>query len=281
MLITLSTTRLWSLLLFSIHQVRAKGRPADGLFRQQQALLRAAPSPASLLADWTKLWLVWRKRTRNSARRSLLHILIALVFTTVTIVAGLFSSYIVRTSNLEVLVSGSRCGPILAKVSGNAVYNYLAKVGARGDAFAQNCYQYSTPLPAQCQVFVTPNIPLQVQPSECPYGEKICLDTKYSGVTVDSGLVDATRVFGWNHGPNDLVKYRRKATCGILKVDGYQSIHLAKDLFPVGSDRPYFPGEQAVAGWYEDRPDFSFFVSLITSNVTRGFSSLYVGPSSA
>lgn len=46
---TLATTHFWSLLVFFTHQARAHGRPADALFRQQQALLRSSPPPTTFL----------------------------------------------------------------------------------------------------------------------------------------------------------------------------------------------------------------------------------------
>jgi hypothetical protein len=50
------TSYLWSIFLFVYHQIRANGRPADGLFHQQQALLRTLLPPSSLMAESTKLW---------------------------------------------------------------------------------------------------------------------------------------------------------------------------------------------------------------------------------
>jgi hypothetical protein len=37
---SLATTHLWHIITFALHQIRARGKPEDGLFWQQQAILR-------------------------------------------------------------------------------------------------------------------------------------------------------------------------------------------------------------------------------------------------
>jgi len=58
LMINPGAAHLWHLITFVYHQFRANGRPSDGLFRQQQALLRTLPTPSSLMVDSINLW--WR-----------------------------------------------------------------------------------------------------------------------------------------------------------------------------------------------------------------------------
>ena len=62
---SIGMAQLFHILTFFHHQYRAKGNPSDGLFWQQQALLRTLPTPTAMLAEYTKLLWSWRHKTRN------------------------------------------------------------------------------------------------------------------------------------------------------------------------------------------------------------------------
>ncbi|KAF2189270.1 hypothetical protein K469DRAFT_659388 [Zopfia rhizophila CBS 207.26] len=102
-LASIATVHLWHLITFFYHQRRARGHPSDGLFWQQQAILRTLPSPSSLMADSVKLWWCWRHRSNNTLARCFLLPFLALVFSLATLVATIFSSYVVDSSNIDVL----------------------------------------------------------------------------------------------------------------------------------------------------------------------------------
>ncbi|OAG05586.1 uncharacterized protein CC84DRAFT_1243985 [Paraphaeosphaeria sporulosa] len=102
-LASVATAQLWSLLTFVLHQVRAHGMGSEGLFWQQQALLRTMPTPAAFLADSFKLSWAWRSRVSHSVLRSLPVLAFALFFTIGSIAGGISTSYAVDNSNIEVL----------------------------------------------------------------------------------------------------------------------------------------------------------------------------------
>ncbi|KAH7392537.1 hypothetical protein BKA66DRAFT_457717 [Pyrenochaeta sp. MPI-SDFR-AT-0127] len=280
-LVTIATAHLWNLVVFGLHMLRADGRPADGLFRQQQALLRTAAAPTSMLADWVKLWWIWRKRTGKALSRSVLLCGLTSLFAAATVVAGVFSSYVVDTSNLQVLVSSPECGPLRPNdgntFSGNnlAFLDYTSRLETLSQPYAQECYQDGTLLPARCRVFVQSNIPLVPKRIDCPFSNAICKPFDQPGVTVDSGLVDANDIFGWNLQPHQRIKYRRKTTCGVLKTQEYQTVFEAKD-YPFNT-RPLLPGEQNLAAHYGLRrytgewANLTMAQSLALANVTRGY----------
>ncbi|CAO2652324.1 Nn.00g006070.m01.CDS01 [Neocucurbitaria sp. VM-36] len=280
-LVTIATAHLWNLVVFGLHMLRADGRPADGLFQQQQALLRTATAPTSMLADWVKLWWVWRKRTTKALTRSILLCSLTSLFAAATIVAGVFSSYVVDTSNLHVLVDSPECGPLRPN-DGNtfsannlAFLDYSSKLEALSVPYAQECYQEGTSLPVRCRIFVQPNIPLVPERHDCPFADTICKPFDQPGVTVDSGLVDANEIFGWNLQAHQRLKYRRKTTCGVIKTQEYQTVFEAKD-YPFNT-RPLLPGEQNLAAHYGLRrytgewANLTMAQSLVLANVTRGY----------
>jgi hypothetical protein len=120
-LLRTGTSHLWNLFTFAYHQVRATGRPPDGLFRQQQAILRTRPSPSSLMADSAKLWWLWKKRSNRVLLRSLPQFLLAFLCAVGSIAASISSSYVVSSSELKVLVSSPSCGHVNSSQPINAL----------------------------------------------------------------------------------------------------------------------------------------------------------------
>lgn len=280
-LVTIATAHLWNLVVFGMHMARADGRPADGLFQQQQALLRTAAAPTSMLAEWVKLWWIWRGRTTKALSRSFLLVSLTSLFAAATVVAGVFSSYVVDTSNLHVLVSSPDCGPMRPSEgntfsAGNLAFlDYSSKLESLSMPYAQECYQESESLPSRCQIFIQPNTPLLPKRIDCPFSDAVCKNFTQPGVVVDSGLVDANDIFGWNLQSDQRLKYRRKATCAVLKAQEYQTVFEAKD-YPFNT-RPLLPGEQNLAVHYGLRrftgqwANMTMAQSLALANVTRGY----------
>lgn len=201
MLVALAFSHLWSLVFLAMHQWRADGRPANALFVQQQALLRVAPAPASLFAEWTKLYWVARRTTKSALSRSLVQAVLALVFAIGTILAGVFSSSIVDSTKLHVLFQSNECGPLdmQAFVDSSYALAYSSIVFSRSVPFAKDCYQTTNlSLPAHCNVIVNSKTPLIPQRVPCPFDETLCLKYDRPAVTIDSGLVSTNDFFGWN-----------------------------------------------------------------------------------
>ncbi|KAJ4291860.1 hypothetical protein N0V90_009756 [Kalmusia sp. IMI 367209] len=276
MLVALATSHLWNLVLFAIHQIRANGKLADALFRQQQVLLRAAPSPASLLAEWIKLHWVARRTAKNALPRSLFQLTLALLFTVGTIVAGVFSSYVVDSTNLHVLVRSVGCGPLdlNAMIASTQSVAYLANVWSRSTPYTQDCYRTSNAaLPARCNTFIKPSTPLRPERVPCPFNETFCMQYDRPAVTIDSGLVNGNDIFGWNLRPQDEIKFRRRLTCGMLESRTHQKIVNGSD-YPLLPGRRVLPGEQIILGYYSEDdgtefPNVTFARSLLETNVSR------------
>jgi len=84
----------------------------DALFRQQQAMLRTLPTPSSVVAEAVELWWAWRKSADRPFLGSALLMLIAILFTAMTVAASIFSSLIVNTGTIDVLVDSTRCAAV-------------------------------------------------------------------------------------------------------------------------------------------------------------------------
>ncbi|KAL5380203.1 hypothetical protein DPSP01_008004 [Paraphaeosphaeria sporulosa] len=224
-LASVATAQLWSLLTFMLHQVRAHGMGSEGLFWQQQALLRTMPTPAAFLADSFKLSWAWRSRVSHSVLRSLPVLAFALFFTIGSIAGGISTSYAVDNSNIEVLVNSPFCGRINhTKIfSGNQQgVSILATHGDSIQSYATNCYQNGSSLPAVCRnTFHRPNITFSAEPAPCPWNETMCSGEGSNAIVMDSGVLDMRMHFGLNIAEKDTVKLRRRTTCNVLPREGH------------------------------------------------------------
>ncbi|KAF2184852.1 hypothetical protein K469DRAFT_750706 [Zopfia rhizophila CBS 207.26] len=251
-LASMGTAHLWNLVAFILHQLRADGIPADGLFRQQQALLRTLPTPSSLLADSTKLWLFWRKRVDRAF----------------------------------VLVDSPFCGPLnIDPTVEDYVTNVYglrtleAKVAAISKSYADDCYRTDSPLPTRCRIFTRPNIPFTEERVACPFASSMCTDAELPAIRFDSGLVGLNEGFGLNLASKDRVKFRRQTTCAVLETAAHSTIVNATD-YP-DMDHTPFPGEQLLIMHYGDIvydtswPNATFVHSLAVSNITNFYQTNY------
>lgn len=235
-LTTLGTSHLWNLIVFFYHQKRAHTRQSDGLLKQQQALMRTLPAPGVILTDCVKLWWVWRKRTDRVLLRSLPLMSLALIFTAVTVVVGIFSSYLVDSTNITVLVKSPYCGPIDfegADVANDStaiadyrlwVNHYMSKVGNLANSYKTDCYVNRTTIPERCRIFTTPTLPVQQERTACPFEASMCLNISQPGLTTDTGLLDYNDYFGLNLAAKDRMKFRRRTTCAVMDLDDYTQI---------------------------------------------------------
>lgn len=284
-LCSLAMTHLWNLVSFAYHQARVNGRSSDGLFWQQQALLRSLTPPDSFAADSLKLWWVWRKKVQSPLMRTMPQFLVAVLFSAATIAVGILSSSVVNNSDSQVLVKNPQCGPFQIDIknytAASAIYlKYAADIESRSKAYAEECYQNTTSLPVRCRTYVKPNVALQPERIDCPFDPKICMDHEKPGIIIDSGHIDGNEAFGLNLKSRDRVKMRRKVTCGLLRREGYTSVIDASD-YP-DTVRPDLPGEQIYLGHYgmtktpEGWANYTLALSSITANVSRAYTTAYV-----
>jgi hypothetical protein len=258
-------------LSFAYHQPRANGRPSDGLFRQHQALLRTLPTPSTVVADAVKLWWAWGKKENYALLRSLLLVILAQAFTVATVAASMLSSLIISSGTIDVLVNSSLCGRINS--TGTDWRSYTIEFDRSATGYTQSCYK-NTSLGPSCNVFMQPNIPLNVTSEPCPFDNAIAACDTNDAVGVDSGLLDVGKTFGLNLKGQDRVQYRKKTTCTILPIkDAYRAFSLEDMPGLADGDRKVYPDEEIVILYYrpafEQLPKATFFVSLLLPNTSR------------
>jgi hypothetical protein len=250
-LTTFGTAHLWNLVTFAYHQTRINHRPADGLFWQQQALLRTLPTPSTLMSGWLQLWWAWRKRTDRALRRSFPQITLSLIFTAATLLAGIFTSYIVDGRHIEILVDSPMCGLVNVTVLvGEGLTDYPGSVCEAGYSYAKDCYA-TKDLPERCQIFTQTAIPIHQERVTCPFGGTLCKNMSLPGLALDSGLVDGNAL-GLNLRREDRVKFRKKTTCSVLELRDYHTIRNVSNSTDTGHSeldfgRPSIPNEQILA----------------------------------
>ncbi|KAF1974543.1 hypothetical protein BU23DRAFT_636137 [Bimuria novae-zelandiae CBS 107.79] len=224
-LASVATAQLWNLVTFTLHQMRAHGVASEGLFWQQQVLLRTMPTPTAFLADSLKISWAWRSKVPHSILRALPVLAFALLFTLGSIAGGISTSYAVDNSNIEVLVDSPFCGRINNTKVFSGTQQAVSVLATHGDSiqsYATSCYQNSSSLPALCRnTFHRPNITFSADPVACPWNDTMCAGEGSSAIAMDSGVIDMRTHFGLNIKEEDTVKLRRRTTCNVLPRAGH------------------------------------------------------------
>jgi hypothetical protein len=188
------------------------------------------------MADTIKLWWAWRSKARNPLFRSIILLLIAVLFAAATGAASVFSSLVVDTTNLHVLVQSEGCGwvPTARAYEGG----YLHPVKAASVPYAKQCYVNESiheESPSFCNVLVNRALPLNRSRGPCPFDNGAC-QTRIDSVTFDTGLIDVGPSFGLNMASSDGVKFRRKMTCSVMSFNLRFNSVVQKILRPNGED---------------------------------------------
>ena len=277
---TLASNHLWNLFTFTLHQTRANGRISDGLYRQQQALLRTFPSAGTLLWESLKLLRVWKDtRHRGKSQRLALHhllgqALVAVIFTAGFLAASVFSSQAISGTDIEVLVKSPYCGLIPPKSQTSEADAYSNKVASFSTRYAEDCYIDNDKAPSRCNIFVHPRLPMTVTNESCPFEESVCAT---QAVSIDSGLLDLNDAFGLNLKENDRMKLRTKMSCSVLSLENRTSVIKAAEVPRNVLGRAPLPEEEMLAYHFGANPilkeiaNVSFMHSLVQSNVTRAY----------
>jgi hypothetical protein len=223
-----------------------------------------------VVADAVKLWWAWRKKANHAFLRSLLLVVLALVFTVATVAASIFSSLIISSGTIDVLVKSPLCGRINS--TGTDWRSYTIEFDRSATAYTQSCYK-NTSLGPSCNVFMQPNIPLKVTSEPCPFDNATAACDTKDAVGVDSGLLDVGKTFGLNLKEQDRVQYQKRTTCTVLPIkDAYKVFSLEDMPELADGGRKVYPGEEIVVLYYGPTfgaiPKATFFASLLLSNTS-------------
>ncbi|KAF2866301.1 hypothetical protein BDV95DRAFT_649130 [Massariosphaeria phaeospora] len=218
---SVATTHLWHIVIFALHQIRARGCPSDLLFWQQQAILRTLPAPSALMAENVNLWWIWRKRAQCPFLRCFGHVLLAFVYVIGALSATISTSFVVQTSNVEVLVNTPFCNKYIHRDQ-KPGWSHLDKTLDRAASYRNRCYGEGVSLPETCHsILIQPRLLLQQSITQCPFSKSMCTKGHVQAISVDTGLLDLTSDLGLNLPRQEAVKIRKKTTCTVVPVQDH------------------------------------------------------------
>jgi hypothetical protein len=219
--ISLAGGQSWSILSFLAHQVCTTRASKDGLWHQQQAVLRNNRSEVSSVWQLTRISWAWRQESSRSFRRSLGLILCGLLHLGVFFATGALVSYIVSVDNETLLAASPFCGSFsspgnianssnIGSVIAYAAYTKNSIVSS--GAYVSNCLAQAQTLP-ECSSFKQPKLNWTSTKAPCPFGDGMCLGSDNGSLKLDTGLLDSRDDFGVNGQDDERVSYRRLSTC--------------------------------------------------------------------
>jgi hypothetical protein len=228
----------WRTLCFVLHQTRSTTSARDGLYHQQQIILRNAITAPNALWSLGRSAVVWKTRVSTPLRRSLPLVFVAILHIACFAAAGLLSSQIASTRAGQALVDSAACGyprklaTIRTASSRNLsdenleIFNAQVLLGrfslTKSLAYVRSCYNNDAKDVADCNHFVRRNLMGEQSTANlqaaCPFGGDACLT---DAVRFDSGLLSSNDDVGINSPPKESLQFRRVTTCAPIRVDKY------------------------------------------------------------
>jgi len=229
--VSLSGGQSWSILSFLVHQICATKAARDGLWHQQQAVLRNHRSDVSSIWQLMKISWAWRQESVRSIRRSLGLIFLGLFHLGLFFATGALIPYIVSVDNQVLLGRSSYCGPFpdyqgvinQSTVGSNIAFNAYTKNSiALSSDYVSNCLTQNQTLP-ECNTFKRQRFNWTSTRAPCPFGEEMCLGPANGALQLDTGLLDSRDDFGINGDKNERISYRRVSTCIPITTQNFTS----------------------------------------------------------
>ena len=223
--VTVTTTCLWRIFSYVVHQARARRNPQDGLRQQTQVVFRNASSATSAAWSFLQITFYWRSLARRPFLRSLLWALFALAYALAAGLATVFSSEVTKAVGTEALIRSPRCG--VWKSDGPASFRIksLADSVAAAD-HARTCYYGDADQSRlQCNTYIVPRIDFDTNGNaSCPFGRDMCMISPTAAFEMDTGRISSHSILGINGPTSDRVEYRKVSTCAPLVWKGFLSI---------------------------------------------------------
>ena len=243
--VTLAGGQLWTILRFSLHQIRAQQSRTTQTHRtahdQQQVVLKNTMTDLGTAQYMFVLF--WKLRhahtTSKATRYAVLISVLAILHAALFLTAGAFSSTLTAAGS-KVLSRSPFCGVW------NETYYTLMDGGANGASkeifalsaqfnakygddiqlsieYAQKCYLDAETYATSSTCDVLPksmiNYSMTTETSSCPFQSQICHDASEM-VTFDTGLLDSHIDLGINSRLEDRLTYQRITNCAVLNDTG-------------------------------------------------------------
>lgn len=228
--VTIVGARFWSILSFSIFQIRASRHDRDGIHHQQQAIYRNSSQLGTLWMLMRIVW-AWRGTARQNILRFVLFTLPPLVSFAAFTAAGIFSSRIAAPSYdaNDVRIAPRNCGVISHyaptdprySLSGASLYSRWSTNKARtATDYARRCYHDTTASLEGCQIYPKRQLPYRIETSApCPFGGNRCYLGDNGAMRMTTNWLDSHRDLGINAPAKNRIRFQKVATCSVLKID--------------------------------------------------------------
>lgn len=243
---------------FILHQTRSTTAPKNGLFHQQQAILRNSVTATNAFWTIASSAFVWKRKGKEKGkenrkglgkgkaqaplRTSLPLLLVSAIHISFFAVAGLFSSRVTTTSaSGQALMTGDICGfpdvvenlrgvePQDLDEEGLLTFNTQVVLGrltlSRSAAYVRSCYNnYDYRASGGCNVYVQPYLhgfnASSVYNTSCPFvNQETCATS--SAVRYDSGAIHSNKDLGINYPESDAMTIRRITSCAPVSAERY------------------------------------------------------------
>ncbi|KAH7166392.1 hypothetical protein EDB81DRAFT_918792 [Dactylonectria macrodidyma] len=203
----------------------------DGLYHQQQTILRNSDGAISIASAYLQLWKAWGFRDSVVRRRTLPLILLAFLSFAFFLVAVPFIAAYNLLENMgdDVLIKSPNCGFWTASIIDNEMtdYNALKNRSWESVTYVDSCYEGSAES-ALCDQFL-PRRRLPVakwKDVKCPFDDSICLlKNKYPAFELKTEALDSHKDFGINAPKADRVTFQRITTCAPLAVEEFSKFN--------------------------------------------------------
>ncbi|KAJ9628419.1 hypothetical protein H2204_009256 [Knufia peltigerae] len=231
--VRLAGSHLWDLLCYAWFHARQTTGPRDGLYHQQQALLRNNLSDNRAIWQFSAAGYAWRNKVPGSIRRTIPFLFTALIYFLSFSAAGIFSSNVASVQS-TVLISGPVCGELpdvqVFNVSGMIkqafVSTWRLSAWKNAQISSSSCHAYNTTGPQQyfqdCKAWGRQFVPWNVTAGlECPFANEMCRD----GLTVqvETPFIDSHLHLGINAPAKDRIQMRNVMRCTPVTIDGFKS----------------------------------------------------------
>ncbi|KUI69927.1 hypothetical protein VM1G_05376 [Cytospora mali] len=285
--VNLAVGNLWNMVAYAIHQTRTTDSQCHPMLRQQQVILKNNTTPLATGIRLAQLLWTWPWNSQRTVFWSSL-VLTVLTFSCALggVIAGIFSSSIVATTDIEVLLSSQNCGfwqenvltlgVSLGITWDNATNRFYQQEVGDSRTYARSCYNASSL--RTCNTFVKPTIDWTTRyDAPCPF-DGMCIG---AAMEMDTGLINSNAILGMNFPHNQQFEFRRVTTCAPLVQDGYITTENSTDI----------PGDQIL--YYNYGPtneegtilhnatwEASVYASNLTNTYTLGSIMAYSGDES-
>lgn len=239
--VAMSGGQLWTIIRFTLHQIRASSRAEafDMAHNQQQIVLRNATTDVATARLMLNLGWASRENARRAITTCVTIAILAILNAALFMAAGTFSNKWIDAGQ-EVLARSPHCGTF-----NNAYFNivsngpnptsesdfqlsveFLAKVirdVQQSLEVAQVCYmmQPSQDWGATCNSLQAPRLYwTTLANASCPFGTEVCSDNSET-IVLDTGMINTYDDLGINAQPGDRLGYRRVTTCTALNDTGH------------------------------------------------------------